>query len=184
MPGWYVEGKEEFAAVDELEGASDRASAIVASSLIETRLNQIIHLRLSDEPKILKELFRASGPLGNFSTKIDLALLLGLIGKEAHGDLIVLKKVRNEFAHKLDTITFDTLKIQTLCANFVLIEKMINPMGDETWRPGANFMLQMSGYPECIKSPRGRFLTASRLFVVALHPKMPVYRIDRSVPHI
>jgi DNA-binding MltR family transcriptional regulator len=184
MAGWYVEGEEEIAAVHELEGASDRSSAIVAAAFIETRLEHIIRARLAHEPSVIDGLLRVSGPLGNFSTKVDLALLIGVISKEAHKDLVVIKNVRNEFAHKLASTTFDMQRIKDLCSNLKLIETMINAVGDETWRNNNSFMIQMQGYPECLESPRGRFLTAARLFNLMLHPRNKIYRIDCTVPHI
>jgi DNA-binding MltR family transcriptional regulator len=184
MAGWYVEGEEEIAAVHELEIASDRTSAIVAAAFIETRLEYIIRARLANETKVLDNLFRGSGPLGNFSTKADLALLVGVISSDAHKDLVVLKNVRNEFAHNLSSTSFEAQKISDLCQNFKLIETMINSIGDETWRNNNSFMIQMQGYPDCLRSPRGRFLTAARLFNLMLHPRNPIYRIDYSVPHI
>jgi DNA-binding MltR family transcriptional regulator len=184
MAGWYVEGEEEIAAVHELEGASDRSSAIVAASFIETRLEHIIRARLAHEPSVIDGLLRVSGPLGNLSTKVDLALLIGVISKEAHKDLVVIKNVRNEFAHKLASKSFDMQRIKDLCSNLKLIETMINPIGDETWRNNNSFMIQMQGYPECLESPRGRFLTAARLFNLMLHPRNKIYRIDCTVPHI
>lgn len=184
MAGWYVEGEEEIAAVHELEGASDRSSAIVAAAFIETRLEHIIRVRLADEPSIVEGLLRVSGPLGSFSTKVDLALLIGVISKEAHKDLVVFKNIRYEFAHKLGSQSFEMQKIKNLCDNFKLIETMINPIGDETWRNNNSFIIQMQGYPECLESPRGRFLTAARLFNLMLHPRNTIYRIDCSIPHI
>ncbi len=171
MGGWYVEGEEQEASVRELEGSSDRTAAIVATTFVEGRLTAVVKARLAQEPRILDELFRTSGPLGSLSTKIDLALLIDVISKDAHHDLTIMKNIRNVFAHDLRSVSFEAQKIRCLCQNIKLIETLVRPMNDDTWHPGAPLMLQITNYPDCLNNPRDRFLTAARLFVAALSPR-------------
>jgi len=71
---WLVTSPEDLAVLVEINrGASDRALAIVAASLIEIHLTKLIKQALIDNAKVEQMLFRSSGPLGAFATKIRLA---------------------------------------------------------------------------------------------------------------
>lgn len=91
--GFYYYGKSEKRIgpnpFEQIEFDSDRAAGIVAGSIAETRLEQALQSRLrpADTSKledIIKQLFRPSGALGPFSTKIDLACLMRLLSDEAY----------------------------------------------------------------------------------------------------
>lgn len=43
---------------DELDAASERATALIAGAIVDDALSAIIKLRLIDEPKIMKEFLR------------------------------------------------------------------------------------------------------------------------------
>jgi hypothetical protein len=75
------------AGIDEIEATqSDRAAAIVAGSFLEEHLTTRIQLRMHKNAKITKALFRPSGPLGAFATKIDLGFLMGIIPNKQGGN--------------------------------------------------------------------------------------------------
>lgn len=133
--GFYYYGKGEKQIgpnpFEQIEFDSDRAAGIVAGSIAETRLEQALQsrLRAADTSKlqdIVRELFRASGALGPFSTKIDLAYLMRLLSDEAYKDLTNVKNIRNDFAHKLDHDSFDTPSIRDRCHNFILVDRHSN----------------------------------------------------------
>jgi hypothetical protein len=93
--GFYYYGKGEKRIgpnpFEQVEFDSDRAAGIVAGSIAELRLEQALRSRLrTGEKKIellLLNLFRPSGALGPFSTKVDLAYLMGVLSDDAHKDL-------------------------------------------------------------------------------------------------
>src|SRR5205823_12530759 len=64
-----------------------------------------------NEKAISQELFRASGPLGPFGTKIRVAYMLRVLPPEIYNDLITISKIRNKFAHDLSIKSFDDQKI-------------------------------------------------------------------------
>jgi hypothetical protein len=68
--------------------------------------------------KLEKELFTGYGPLSSLSAKIALAYALGLIDNITRSRLTVARKVRNEFAHAEDVITFQHPEIRRLLARF------------------------------------------------------------------
>ena len=52
-------------------------------------------------------MFGSFAPLGTFSTKISIAFFIGLIPEDIYNDLNIIRKIRNEFAHNYDTLTFN-----------------------------------------------------------------------------
>ena len=106
---------EVFAFRQALTQETDRGCALLAASYLDTELEHVLVQSLVDDPKVAQDLLRASGPLGSFSTRIDLAYLIGLIGPLVHKDLNVLRKVRNEFGHSTQPITFEEPSIASRC---------------------------------------------------------------------
>jgi DNA-binding MltR family transcriptional regulator len=167
--GWFVETVEEQQAVEEMEATSDRAAAIVIASLVESRLTSVLQAAMVDVPSIKKDFFRSSGPLGSFAAKIDLALLTGLLTEEAHKDLHTMRRIRNEFAHELAPIQFDTnAQVRQLAQNFILIEKMVGPIEVEQPALGFTFGMRVADYGLLTSLPRGRYMLTGRLFVAGL----------------
>jgi hypothetical protein len=61
------------AVIKEIETSSDRTTAIVAVAFIEDQLTTALRRRLHQDEKVLGDMFRETGPLGAFGTKINLA---------------------------------------------------------------------------------------------------------------
>lgn len=122
--GFYYYGKGENRIgpnpFEQIEFDSDRAAGIVAGSIVERRLEQALQSRLrTDQPDIVDDLFRPSGPLGPFSSKISLAYLMGILTDQAHKDLANLKNIRNKFAHDLELDSFDAPSTRDRCKNLM-----------------------------------------------------------------
>lgn len=172
--GWFVEGPEEIAAVKDLDAMSDRAAAIVAATLVETRLSLALKSRLQQDQAVVERMFRPSGPLGSFAAKIDLAFLTDLISKEAHRDLVIFKSIRNNFAHQLHALDFFAERIKKECHRLRLIETQVadieDPKADQILGkpPYYQMMLQVYDYATHLADPRGRYILTGRLFVAAL----------------
>lgn len=186
--GWFVEGPEEIGAVKDLDAMSDRAAAIVIAALVELRLSLAIKSRLQHDQVIIDRMFRASGPLGSFACKIDLAFLIDVITKAAHGDLMVFKKIRNDFAHQLHALDFSAAGIKKECQRLKLIETYVTDIEGADARDGLGgpsprhyqTTLQVYDYATHIANPRGRYVLTGQLFVAALDPNdfqkmMPPY---------
>jgi hypothetical protein len=167
--GWFVETEDELSAIDDMESTSDRTAAIVIASLVETRLTNTLQAGLHHDDAIVERLFRASGPLGSFSAKIDLACLMGAISKDAYRDLVILKNIRNIFAHRFKSASFTEQRIADLCRNFRLIETMICDMEEEApMMEHPPFTLKITGYRHHLSNPRGRYVLTGHLFVAGL----------------
>ncbi|WP_407471112.1 hypothetical protein [Xanthomonas campestris] len=110
-----------MALVEEMGGESDRAVAIVGAAWVEEALFDSISSFLQPHEKSHKRLFGGNSPLGNFSSKIDLARLLGIISDIILADLHRIREIRNEFAHNIahktdnTRLTFSTQHVADKC---------------------------------------------------------------------
>lgn len=82
-------------------GETDRGRALVAASLIEEMLEEVLRAFLL-EGAATKNLFdAANAPLSTFSAKASASRALGLISIEEFRDVELVRKIRNEFAHNV-----------------------------------------------------------------------------------
>lgn len=176
---------------------------VLAGSIVETHLTNLIRHSLHDpEGTVWKQRAHPSGPFGPFAVKIDLAFLVGLITEQARRDLVVLKDIRNRFAHDLAITGFDDDSISAKCRNLTLIDEHV---GD--WPPGVAEKIMeaskqgdaaaiaalvedrsriiVSGAAEDLKTPRGRYIWAARLFSLKLGlralPRQPARLGDPAI---
>ena len=90
-------------------GESDRAAAIVAGALLDEAVLRLLDRRLAPAPHKDRSITGgANAPLGAFSTRIDACCQLGLISKHLAADLHLIRRVRNDFAHSTDDLSFDS----------------------------------------------------------------------------
>lgn len=97
-----------MALVEEMNGESDRAVAIVGAAWIEEALSDSITSFLQAHDDSHRRLFKGNAPLGTFSSKIDLSRLLGIISDTIWADLHRVRDIRNEFAHHIAHKTDNT----------------------------------------------------------------------------
>ena len=104
----------------ELAKESDRGLALYATAHIDTELEKLLKKKLIGSEKHVKEILSFNGPLGTFSSKVKLSYSLGLIDKVMMDDINILRKIRNEFAHSDEAISFNTQNMKDLCDNLQL----------------------------------------------------------------
>lgn len=102
----------------EFQDESDRGAAIIAGSMLDDKLKTV----LSDffiETRQTKELLEgASSPLSTFNTRLNLAYCLGLISDIEYEDCNIIRRIRNDFAHKFELdFSFNDQKVKDLCWN-------------------------------------------------------------------
>jgi DNA-binding MltR family transcriptional regulator len=118
---WYLTNSDDDVAIKlidaEIERASDRAACIIAGSYVETKLTEYLKSKVNHHKDLWDRLTHPSAPLGSFSVKIDIAFMFALITKEARSDLVILKDVRNAFAHKMTIAGFQDQWVQDKCKN-------------------------------------------------------------------
>jgi hypothetical protein len=153
---------------EQIEFDSDRAAGLVAGAIAERRLEHVLRSRFRfADLNLSQQLFRPSGPLGSFSTKIDLAHLQGIISAEAYKDLVNIKNIRNDFAHNLELDSFDAQSIKDRCNNLVLIDRYVGPTMDATTVPDFEESILYFGLPDYEQKrtdPRFRYIMTAQIF--------------------
>lgn len=127
-----IEFQDDFAAImNECQSQSDRGVALIVAADLDDNLERAIKSRLVDasaakDVSLFAKLFSGYGPLSSFSGRIDLARGLQLIGEKTYQDLAIIRRIRNDFAHKIrwesdpKPLTFETKSIASRCNNLWL----------------------------------------------------------------
>jgi DNA-binding MltR family transcriptional regulator len=93
----------------------DAHLAIVTTAALEELLEKALLTQMRPLSRKIKDrLFEGYGPMANFSPKIDLAYALRVISKDDYDVLMVMKKVRDIFAHRSRVSSFEDPKIATI----------------------------------------------------------------------
>jgi DNA-binding MltR family transcriptional regulator len=108
---YELEDPDEIAAF--YEQGSDRAVAVVCTAIVENRLTFLLKAAMRQDSAVHNELFRSSGPIGSLGSKIRLAYMLRLIHEDVYRDLLLITKIRNEFAHNVAITSFDEPSIKS-----------------------------------------------------------------------
>jgi hypothetical protein len=115
--------------IDELEGVSDRSAAILISAHAEDALSALIVSRFKVQCVAdLEALYDRDGALSSFFSKIHLGYVMGLYDAETKGDLEVIRRVRNAFAHAPRPISFRTAEIIDECKKLKTINNHTHPV--------------------------------------------------------
>ncbi len=100
--------------VDVLNGESQRGKVLVSAGFLEEHLKQILLAFLVDCPQTAELIDGGNAPLGSFGARITACYVLGLITKDEHDDLQLVRRIRNDFAHDIHT-TFDRQSVANRC---------------------------------------------------------------------
>lgn len=100
--------------LDELHRESDRGAVLISCSMIDELLARSIRAYLIDAPATRELLDGFNAPIGSLAARTKLALALGLIDERIATECDVLRKVRNEFAHKV-ACTFEDQRVVAAC---------------------------------------------------------------------
>ena len=99
----------------EFHKESDRGSALVAASMLDERLHEIIGSFLVDEPASHDLLVGFNAPLGSFAARASAAHALGLIEENEYREITLIRKIRNEFSHAWQPLSFESGRVADLC---------------------------------------------------------------------
>jgi hypothetical protein len=105
-----IHTKEQIAIfLEELKTQSDRGAAVIAAAVLDDLLELLILERFIELGSERREsLFKRTGaPLSSFSAKIEVSYALGVISNGIRLGLHLIRDVRNEFAHRIEQVTFD-----------------------------------------------------------------------------
>ena len=133
---------------------SDRGKALVAAAVVEQMLDEILKNYLANK-KETNDLFDgASAPLHSFFGKLRLAYALNLISPHEHATIDCIRKVRNEFAHKINC-SFSDDRIRDLSSSLNLGLEEIDALPE--------------GHKSRVDNPRDRFHMVSTSIVSSLY---------------
>lgn len=90
----------------------------MAASYFEYLLEHLLGGKLVQDKSTHEKIFGSNGGLSTFSSKIDMAYALGLLGKEAKSDLHKIRKMRNAFAHDHKPLNFSVSPFREHCNLF------------------------------------------------------------------
>jgi hypothetical protein len=111
----------------EIQGSSDRATAIVSTAFIEDRLQRAICRRLVDDERTIKKITAPNGALSGFDNKLQLGYLLGVYIKDTRDNIMIVGQIRNKFAHRTTIKSFDDFALGRLFDRFTLHKRIVPP---------------------------------------------------------
>ncbi len=131
----------------------ERHAAIVGAAAIEHGLKRSIGLHFADDADYgaIFDVY-PNAPLSSFAARTLMGRALGVIDDRTQGDLNVIRRIRNIFAHSIHSVTFRTAEVADLVSDL----KVLN---DPTWA-------FVDGE---YTTPRARYLVTCAIHVVALH---------------
>jgi hypothetical protein len=97
-----------------VRGETDRAMIVIWASVLEDAIDQRLRTKVKpwgDSPpdeQSFARLFGVGGPLGSFSSKIDMSCALGLIDQATREMLHLIREMRNACAHSQRPISLQT----------------------------------------------------------------------------
>jgi hypothetical protein len=116
-----------------LRRESDRAVAVLGPAYADAILEDLLRAFLI-EGKSADALLAVEGALGTFSSRINLAHALGLIRDSTHHDLELLRRIRNDFAHKVDLHSLEEEPSQNRTREFAAFKRWDPPPNEPTSR--------------------------------------------------
>jgi DNA-binding MltR family transcriptional regulator len=105
----------------ELTRETDRGAALFAAAHLDDRLKLLLQAFFIPDESVASAIFKGSGALSTFSSRIDLAYLLGLVSSSVHRNLHLIRKIRNDFAHMSFPIAFGTESIAGRCRELTYV---------------------------------------------------------------
>lgn len=101
-----------------LSKESDRGLVLVSAAYLDETLEDLLRsvfsIRRTKSKSLINPLFDGYGPLGTFSAKTRIAHSLDLISKWMYSDIEIVRRMRNVFAHGIDSVSFDDPEISKL----------------------------------------------------------------------
>lgn len=96
-----IDAFDEF--VNQLSTESHRAAVILSVAKLDQQLYFLLSRHLLPSYKQEDELFNGDSPLSTLSAKISVCYRLGLIDSDFAKALHLIRKIRNDFAHEINT---------------------------------------------------------------------------------
>jgi len=94
---------------------TDRGAALVGAAMVESRLERLLNETLLDNFSKKELLTGVNAPMGTFNSKIKLCHVLGFITDKEAKEANLIRKIRNEFAHQLDELSYSAQPVCDYC---------------------------------------------------------------------
>lgn len=117
--------------LDVLNKESGRGKVLISAGFLEEQLKQILLAFMLDTDEARELLEGGNAPLGSFSARTNACYVLGLITESEHRDLVLMRRIRNDFAHKVQT-SFETESVKNRCKELKYRVPDSFPVGDMT----------------------------------------------------
>jgi hypothetical protein len=135
---WLMQSDEATAFVKQLiedpKRYPDRVVGIVLGAVLDDRLTDVISHYVQPNEKIFEDTFgHESGIFGSFGSRVAVGFFLGLYSVETHRDLTLIAKIRNDFAHKIGTETFETSPIRDRIDQLKIVDKRVVVKNKALW---------------------------------------------------
>lgn len=116
-----------FAALDE---ETDRARVILAAAWMD----QFLEIKLMNEfsegnSKARDRLFSDNGPFARLSSKLDAAFCAGWIDADVYHDASMIRRLRNDFAHRVDKLSLRDPEISALLQKLKVPHRQFHDWG-------------------------------------------------------
>jgi DNA-binding MltR family transcriptional regulator len=108
--------------LSEFQQETDRAAAVLGPAMLDQLLKDLLDATFTSA-EVAKELTEKMMPIGTFSARITLAQAIGAISNSEARDLHRMRKIRNDFAHQLNGLSFKSQSVRDHCGNLISIKK-------------------------------------------------------------
>ena len=98
----------------EFNRENDRGAALVAASMLDDRLKEVLAAYLLESNHSEELLSGFNAPLGTFAARASAAFALGLIQENELKEITLIRKIRNEFGHEWKSLSFETGRVADL----------------------------------------------------------------------
>lgn len=130
----------------EYRGLGRRELAVVVAGVLDLAIAELLSMRLLDDPNECEEFLGLNedgrAPCGTFGSRIQLALLTGIITRADAALLRSIKAIRNKFAHRI-LVDFDSPQVVPLVLKL-----------HEQWRARVRELSQDAGAVESLDEMR------------------------------
>jgi len=107
----------------EFQNESERAAAVLGAAYLDDLLRQILEAFFVGDKPAMKELLSDLTALGTYSVRSRVAYAAGLITADERDDLAQVGAIRNKFAHRKESLSFDEPPISDHCGNFAIVRE-------------------------------------------------------------
>jgi DNA-binding MltR family transcriptional regulator len=98
------------------------------ASILDTALEDLLKAYFVNDPNVASNMLGQMRPLGTFSARIDMAYLLGWISLDIHRDLHLIRKIRNDFGHRMKALSFEDPMIRPRCLEIQIMAEVPGPV--------------------------------------------------------